>query len=81
MGLLVTSGVITYATNHNTDEVVRRLATSTPSDPTRSPLRILLETDAPYMAPANLTRVQQQSLNQKSNARYVQYMLHSFEQN
>ncbi|EPQ52929.1 Metallo-dependent hydrolase [Gloeophyllum trabeum ATCC 11539] len=41
------TGVITYSTNLNTSAVIRHLS-STP------PLRILLETDAPFMIPANL---------------------------
>ncbi|GAB1518074.1 hypothetical protein RhiTH_001133 [Rhizoctonia solani] len=63
------TGVITYSTNENTAAVVRMLATSAPVDPSRSPLRILLETDAPYMVPANLTKHQQQTMGLKSNAR------------
>ncbi|CAE6389131.1 unnamed protein product [Rhizoctonia solani] len=63
------TGVITYSTNENTSAVVRMLATSPPVDPSRSPLRILLETDAPYMVPANLTKYQQQTMGLKSNAR------------
>ncbi|KZT40964.1 Metallo-dependent hydrolase [Sistotremastrum suecicum HHB10207 ss-3] len=43
------TGVITYATNFNTSAVIRHLA----ADPSK-PLRILLETDAPYMTPSNL---------------------------
>src|ERR1700761_4187416 len=43
------TGVITYTTNENTSAVIRHLA----KDPSK-PLRILLETDAPYMVPANL---------------------------
>ncbi|KAF8968551.1 hypothetical protein BDZ97DRAFT_1915998 [Flammula alnicola] len=61
------TGVITYATNTDTSLVVRTM--TTPSDPSPStsesnppphihihpsPLRILLETDAPFMVPANL---------------------------
>ncbi|GAA5975956.1 hypothetical protein JCM10908_005338 [Rhodotorula pacifica] len=47
------TGVISYASNENTPEVVRRLGSRcTPDSP--SGLRILLETDAPYLAPANL---------------------------
>ncbi|CAE6460391.1 unnamed protein product [Rhizoctonia solani] len=63
------TGVITYATNENTSAVVRMLATSPPVDSSRSPLRILLETDAPYMVPSNLTKYQQQTMGLKSNAR------------
>ncbi|CAE7082798.1 unnamed protein product [Rhizoctonia solani] len=63
------TGVITYATNENTSAVIRMLATSPPVDPSRSPLRILLETDAPYMVPSNLTKHQQQTFGLKSNAR------------
>ncbi|BGP01323.1 Hydrolase [Rhodotorula toruloides ATCC 204091] len=47
------TGVISYASNVNTAEVVRRLGkTCSPDSP--AGLRILLETDAPYLAPANL---------------------------
>ncbi|CAE6450757.1 unnamed protein product [Rhizoctonia solani] len=63
------TGVITYATNANTAAVVRMLAKSPPVDPSRSPLRIVLETDAPYMVPSNLTKHQQQTFGLKSNAR------------
>ncbi|KAF8323192.1 hypothetical protein DL93DRAFT_2050050 [Clavulina sp. PMI_390] len=57
------TGVITYSTNENTSNVIRHLATRTPNATNSSPLRILLETDAPYMVPANLTP---QSLGLKS---------------
>lgn len=43
-------GVITYATNEDTSTVIRNMASANPDQP----LRILLETDAPYMVPANL---------------------------
>ncbi|CCM05242.1 uncharacterized protein FIBRA_07452 [Fibroporia radiculosa] len=43
------TGVITYSTNANTSAVVRNFS----SDPS-VPLRILLETDAPFMIPSNL---------------------------
>ncbi|KZT65509.1 Metallo-dependent hydrolase [Daedalea quercina L-15889] len=43
------TGVITYSSNLNTANVIRHL-TSSPS----SPLRILLETDAPFMVPSNV---------------------------
>ncbi|EIW62896.1 uncharacterized protein TRAVEDRAFT_56137 [Trametes versicolor FP-101664 SS1] len=43
------TGVITYATNLNTSAVIRQMAAAS-----ASPLRILLETDAPYMAPSNI---------------------------
>ncbi|KAJ8089492.1 hypothetical protein PM082_014746 [Marasmius tenuissimus] len=45
------TGVITFTTNLNTAQVIRQMnpQPSTPSD-----LRILLETDAPYMVPANI---------------------------
>ncbi|EJD40850.1 hydrolase [Auricularia subglabra TFB-10046 SS5] len=43
------TGVVTYSTNTNTSELLRRMANS-PSDR----LRILLETDAPYMTPSNI---------------------------
>ncbi|KDQ63173.1 hypothetical protein JAAARDRAFT_29180 [Jaapia argillacea MUCL 33604] len=42
------TGVITYTTNLNTAELIRRLASSSSS------LRIVLETDAPYMIPSNI---------------------------
>ncbi|KAM5531077.1 hypothetical protein V8D89_015242 [Ganoderma adspersum] len=45
------TGVITYSTNLNTSEVIRRMAAS--SNP-ETPLRILLETDAPFMTPSNI---------------------------
>ncbi|KAG8787177.1 hypothetical protein FRC12_015840 [Ceratobasidium sp. 428] len=65
------TGVITYATNLNTAQVIRNLikAGPNPIDPTRSPLRIVLETDAPYMTPANFTKTQQTALGLKTNAR------------
>ncbi|KAF8880294.1 hypothetical protein BD779DRAFT_1446351 [Infundibulicybe gibba] len=44
------TGVITYSSNTDTSEIVRRMSTNNPE----APLRILLETDAPYMIPANL---------------------------
>ncbi|KAL0576773.1 hypothetical protein V5O48_005215 [Marasmius crinis-equi] len=43
------TGVITFATNLNTAEVLRRMNPKSSSD-----LRILLETDAPYMVPSNI---------------------------
>ncbi|KAF6751932.1 hydrolase [Ephemerocybe angulata] len=43
------TGVVTYATNANTSQVVKELVSAE-----GSPLRIVLETDAPYMVPANL---------------------------
>lgn len=42
------TGVITYSSNQNTSDVIRRMSTS------GEPLRILLETDAPFMTPGNL---------------------------
>jgi TatD DNase family protein len=42
-------GVITYSSNENTSDVIRRMSTT--SD---QPMRILLETDAPFMTPGNL---------------------------
>lgn len=47
--LTLLSGVITYSTNLNTSAVIRNMAQS----PAR-PLRIVLETDAPFMIPANI---------------------------
>ena len=58
-------GVITYATNTDTSTVIRNMTSSTSAStdpqsslsaaaPDPSSLRILLETDAPYMVPANL---------------------------
>ncbi|KAJ3775750.1 hypothetical protein FB446DRAFT_785756 [Lentinula raphanica] len=43
------TGVVTFATNLDTPGIVRRMDTSS-----TSPLRILMETDAPYMVPANI---------------------------
>jgi TatD DNase family protein len=43
-------GVVTYTSNTNTSIVVREMVSADPD----KPLRILLETDAPYMVPANL---------------------------
>ena len=53
--LLPCLGVITYSTNLNTTAVIRHLLSADDS-PNNNPsvLRILLETDAPYMVPANL---------------------------
>lgn len=47
------TGVVTYATNQNTSAVIRNLAAKS-SDKTSSVLRLLLETDSPYMTPNNL---------------------------
>ncbi|KAK7451679.1 hypothetical protein VKT23_012356 [Stygiomarasmius scandens] len=47
------TGVITFSTNLNTSSIVRRMIPSSSSF-TSSNLRILLETDAPYMVPANI---------------------------
>jgi TatD DNase family protein len=54
-------GVITYKTNPNTSAVVRALAAAAAARPAPASaaaphggLRILLETDAPYMVPANI---------------------------
>lgn len=54
--LTCSPGVITYATNLDTSTVIRNMMTppTLETDPTSLPLRILLETDAPYMVPANL---------------------------
>jgi len=54
------TGVITYSTNENTSAVIRHLAQSGAASQS---LRIVLETDAPYMAPATLTS---QTLSLKS---------------
>lgn len=43
----------TYATNLNTAQVIRNLAGSS-SERTSSVLRLLLETDSPFMTPNNL---------------------------
>ncbi|KZW03309.1 Metallo-dependent hydrolase [Exidia glandulosa HHB12029] len=48
------TGVVTYTSNLNTSEILRRLAKSATSSETGKPLRILLETDAPYMTPSNI---------------------------
>jgi len=47
------TGVATYATNLNTAQVIRNLASAS-SERTSSVLRLLLETDSPYMTPNNL---------------------------
>ena len=47
------AGVATYATNLNTAQVIRNLASAS-SERTSSVLRLLLETDSPYMTPNNL---------------------------
>ncbi|KAI5116506.1 hypothetical protein M0805_004669 [Coniferiporia weirii] len=71
------TGVITYSTNLNTSAVIRHLSTPSgppgapesdeSSDPPESrPLRILLETDAPYMVPGNIYKALQEL---KSGAR------------
>jgi TatD DNase family protein len=44
---------VTYATNLNTSAVVRNLAAKS-AEKTSSVLRLLLETDSPYMTPNNL---------------------------
>ncbi|KIJ43146.1 hypothetical protein M422DRAFT_253649 [Sphaerobolus stellatus SS14] len=46
------TGVITYSTNLNTSALVKHLASPTSA----FPMRILLETDAPYMVPSNVYR-------------------------
>lgn len=40
----------TYASNTNTSNVIQEMASAEPD----KPLRIVLETDAPYMVPSNL---------------------------
>ena len=42
--------MVTYGSNTNTSTVVREMVSAEPD----KPLRILLETDAPYMVPGNL---------------------------
>ncbi|KDQ20351.1 hypothetical protein BOTBODRAFT_27772 [Botryobasidium botryosum FD-172 SS1] len=54
------TGVITYSTNANTSAVIKHLAET---GATSQSLRIVLETDAPYMAPSTLTS---QTLSLKS---------------
>ncbi|KAF7985424.1 hypothetical protein HWV62_5143 [Athelia sp. TMB] len=44
---------VSYSTNLNTSNLLRQMI-QTPSASNSSPLRILLETDAPYMIPANI---------------------------
>ena len=44
------TGVITYSSNTNTSAVISQMSSASPSEP----LRILLETDAPFMTPGNL---------------------------
>ncbi|EAU83670.1 hydrolase [Coprinopsis cinerea okayama7 len=46
------TGVISYSTNANTSQVIRNMISA--QTETSNKLRILLETDAPYMVPANL---------------------------
>ncbi len=41
---------MTFATNENTSGIIQQMASQNPE----SPLRILLETDAPFMIPANI---------------------------
>ncbi|KDR73175.1 hypothetical protein GALMADRAFT_251759 [Galerina marginata CBS 339.88] len=52
------TGVITYSSNKNTSAVVRNMAAPSlsPNGPAPTPesLRILLETDAPFMTPGNM---------------------------
>jgi len=49
------TGVITYSTNHNTAAVIRNMCSMMSDNNTsNNRLRILLETDAPYMVPANI---------------------------
>ncbi|TFK61510.1 Metallo-dependent hydrolase [Pluteus cervinus] len=44
------TGVVTYSSNTNTSDIIRIMAESNPT----APLRIVLETDAPYMTPGNI---------------------------
>lgn len=48
------TGVITYSTNLNTSAVIQNMAKACPENPSETTLRIVLETDAPYMTPSNL---------------------------
>ncbi|THU83511.1 Metallo-dependent hydrolase [Dendrothele bispora CBS 962.96] len=49
------TGVVTFSTNLNTSSIIRRMIPSSSSSSSPSSnLRILLETDAPYMVPANI---------------------------
>jgi TatD DNase family protein len=48
------TGVVTFASNLNTSQVLRDLITSTPSTPDQTRPRFLLETDGPFMLPANM---------------------------
>jgi TatD DNase family protein len=50
--LIRISGVITYSTNLNTSALIRQMSSKLSTSP--DSLRILLETDAPYMIPSNL---------------------------
>lgn len=43
--------MITFSSNENTSQVVRRMFATAPQS---SPPRVILETDAPYMTPANI---------------------------
>lgn len=47
-------GVVSYTTNLNTPNLLRQMASAPLQSTSSSPLRILLETDAPYMIPANI---------------------------
>ncbi|KAG8908499.1 hypothetical protein FRB99_005858 [Tulasnella sp. 403] len=62
------TGVVTFATNANTRQVIENLVKASPCTPSTSPspLRVLLETDAPYMVPGNLSV---QTLGLKSGTR------------
>jgi len=48
------TGVITFSTNINTRQVIADMVRGTVANAARPTLRILLETDAPYMVPTNL---------------------------
>ena len=52
--MLQFSGVITYGTNENTSAVIKHLVSPTEGSDVPPRLRILLETDAPYMVPNNI---------------------------
>ncbi|EKM61802.1 uncharacterized protein PHACADRAFT_248680 [Phanerochaete carnosa HHB-10118-sp] len=48
------TGVITYSSNLNTSAVIRQMVSSSGESQSSSTLRIVLETDAPFMVPGNI---------------------------